>query len=210
MECPTAQSYLPEFARGFLGEEENQEVMRHLERCPDCRREFADIRQTLEEFDRAGYAVHIPADEYGDSIWDSLYEKIRNKNLHTKPQGIGGKIGDAIMNWRPGILQVVNIALIISVGAWFYISYSTDSTEGDRGLVQTMIGKASPDAPKRAAEQLVQKKNALFIAVARVASNPDLPLEKIQEILTQEREDELYDSVTDFIADMVIRLSEKS
>jgi len=210
MNCRDIQIFLPEFAKGYLEGEESRMVERHLEECSNCREELARIQDMLREFEQTFPAHDESPDAYGESIWSVLYTRIRKENLHIAPRGVSAIIRDCIMNYRPGVLQAVNIALITVVGIWFFVSYRADMPGRSGNMIQSMIGESLPETQKKSAEQLLEKKDALVGAIARVAANPEVPFDRIQNFLNRDSQNKLYDSVTDFFADVVIKLSEKS
>ena len=210
MECEKIQLCLPEYVKGLLGDDEKRSVLRHIEECGACREETEEIRQMLEYFSHARSTMGAPTEDLEESVWSAVYQRIREKKLHKKSRGIVEKLRQLGFYPRPGILQIANVIIIIAAGTWFYYSYHSDNMKEREDIVQVIIGKATPESGKSAANTILQNRDAIVGAVARVASNPEIPLEKIQGFLDRENKEQLYDSVTDFFAEMVIRFSEKS
>lgn len=72
--CPEFKPLMMEYLDHELSPEDRGRLERHLERCPDCRRELEELRQ-LEQL-TARVALADPGEEAWKMYWKAVYNRI--------------------------------------------------------------------------------------------------------------------------------------
>lgn len=159
---------LPWYANGTLASEEREQVARHLESCPDCRRELDELMQIKHEL-TAVYRVHPePSDRLARSVLANVAQEASTRRhapaeTRSRLDGLDRWIRSLLMpQWVPTLVAVVLVAQLglllwvtmpsqqgqvttrslSSATVTFKIIFQEQATEGQiRALLNTIRGR---------------------------------------------------------------------
>ncbi|TMK86552.1 MAG: hypothetical protein E6G44_02955 [Actinobacteria bacterium] len=80
MTCPEVRERLAEHALGVLSRPDAREVERHLEACPGCRKESAELLEGASVM-----AMSLPPAEVPAPLEDSILGRFRAQSGHAHP-----------------------------------------------------------------------------------------------------------------------------
>jgi anti-sigma factor RsiW len=118
MTCPNYETMLEAYLDGELPPAEVEQLHRHLEACPECRRELAELRRGIELF-RAGSLA-----EPEIALPPGFAERVAAKAVRPRP----GRIWTKWMAAAAAVLLVAGIGLGYSAHLNFFSSPEVAAT----------------------------------------------------------------------------------
>lgn len=120
-ECSEIQELLSSYIDDFLEPMEKEKVEKHLENCPQCQKELAELQQTVQMFASLNEEELIPPASFRRELREKL-EKAQSK----KKVGFGEKVAGFFSNfklkpWMPLAMAAVLLIVIVPVammGLW--------------------------------------------------------------------------------------------
>lgn len=209
MSCREIELLFPEYAAGRLSQEDTRTVAAHLESCASCRAELTGITKFFETIGNEEQKVDTPPGFF-ETVWDSLYRRIQRENLNKPGKTVFERITNFVRSFHPGVLQVVNAVLIISAGTWFFISYRADKIKPSQSAVQNLIERATPQLQNEMEEKINKGRETLVEVMSMGLTSSGGPIEKMKNFIDPEKQKQFYNSLTDHLADIVIKMSKKS
>lgn len=209
MNCREIKPLLPEYAAGRLSQGETERAAAHLKSCTSCRADFLEITRFIESIRREEPKTDTPQGFF-ETVWDNLYRRIQKEGLNKQRETVFGRLTDFLCSFRPGVFQIVNVVLIISAGTWFFVSYRADITKPSQTLVQNLIERATPQLQNEMGEKIDKGRETLVDIMSMGLASKGEPIEKLKNFIDPEKQRQLYNSVTDYLADVVIKVSKKS
>jgi hypothetical protein len=120
MNCATTHEHLPEWLAGSLETSRSQEVVSHMEACPDCRAEAELLRATREAFSPAALG------EMQEPDWALMRQQVlRDARLQADKPGILERIRDWFdLAWSPRRLKpaLVAVAAVVICAMGLYLT----------------------------------------------------------------------------------------
>ena len=77
-ECEKIRKLLPLYIDNMLSDKECDEVLKHLDKCPDCKNEYNYLKAII------GTAKEIPQKELSQDFHKNLMEKVKTKSQKKK------------------------------------------------------------------------------------------------------------------------------
>lgn len=209
MNCREIKPLLPEYTAGRLSQEETERIASHLKSCTFCRADSLEITRFIESIRREEPKTDTPPGFF-ETVWDNLYRRIQKEGLNKPGETILRRLTDFLYSFRPGVFQIVNVVLIISAGTWFFVSYRADITKPSQTLVQNLIERATPQLQNEMGEKIDKGRETLVDIMSMGLASKGEPIEKLKNFIDPEKQRQLYNSLTDGLADIVIKISKKS
>ena len=207
MNCSIIENLLPEYKVGRLDENNMKMVADHLENCSSCRNELSGIEELLHF---TGQTVSSPIEEpegFFETIWPSLYQRIQIEGLNNQAASVLDYFKIIPQILRPRAVQLANIALIFIVSIWLYSSYEASNSDATSFIQQKIAESFSPGTNSSVTEKINKGQNVLVGAMTFGLGTSENPVEDLKELFDPEKQSEMYDAVTDFLADIVIKIS---
>ena len=212
MNCRKIEILLPEYAAGRLGHTEREKLERHLKTCAGCREELAGINEFFKlAATEVTEQVEVP-EGYFDTVWPDLYSRIQDEKLNERKLSIIERLKELVPVRRLPGFQVVNFALISIVCIFLFIINTNEFDRGspDAGLPQIareQDAQGSPEEDARVEPAAGEQK--IPDQLAGDSSGPERePLEEWGQYLNPEKQREMYESLTDYLAEKIISLDE--
>ncbi|HUU28056.1 MAG TPA: zf-HC2 domain-containing protein [archaeon] len=202
MTCREIEILLPEYAARRLDEAGRKRVERHLEACAKCRLELSEIEK-LFDFAAARFPGREEVPEgYFDTVWPRLYSRIQAEKLNEPEVSIFKRLWESLPVPRPGAFQLVNLVLIMLVGFSLYLSYRSDRGTPAVTRQQPAIEAVKPDTSRN--EPVYKEEKAL--ADLGPSDSTRERLKELGQYLNPRKQREMYESLTDYIAEVVVLL----
>ncbi len=145
MRCEEVREILPEYSVGALKRRKVRDVERHLEICPDCRRELAALRKVGEMVES------LPLEKPPADIWDSIAVRIEAESQAR---------GEVL--WRrwlkPKLIPAWATLALMGLIAWIYL-----------GLIRSPQQKTQPVIPLELKQHVVAAWDSPFSDTAALA-----------------------------------------
>ncbi len=206
MNCRDIEKLLPEYADKCLDDAKTELVGSHLETCAACRKELAEITE-LFEFTKPVMAVLADApDGYFDEVWPALYSRIQQEGLNKKKMPVLERLTNFVKSYRLRTFQLVNVAVILVVSVWLYSSYRRDKEAPGVSFLRKVVESFSPETTIETdgIDSPVRKQTAGLLNYDLRISEQSL--QKMEKFIHPEKQQKMYDSLTDYLAEKLITL----
>lgn len=145
MRCEEIKEILPEYSVGALKGRKARDVERHLEICPDCRRELAALRRVGEMVES------LPLERPPADIWNSIAAQIEAES-QTGKETLWRRL------LRPRLIPAWATLALIGFITWIYL-----------GLIRSPQQEAQPAIPLELKQHVVAAWNSPFSDTAALA-----------------------------------------
>jgi hypothetical protein len=115
MDCHQCRDDLTAFLDNELVGLERDQFERHLEKCPPCREEFDDLRDTMDMV--TGNASMLSP---SPKIWDQLHVRIMEMPAPLTPPGIFRFL---VLNRRAAAAATMAATVLVAFGLWAYMGF---------------------------------------------------------------------------------------
>jgi len=207
MNCSDILKLLPEYTDQRLDDDKMKIVKSHLENCPTCRRELSETEKLLRFTEPA--KVEAP-EGYFDTIWHSLYSRIQAEGLNKPVTSIVDRLTDFLQSYRHRAFQLVNVTLILVVSILLYSSLKKDSVSPPATFFQKITESFSHYNGGEVAEKITKGQGVLADVMTMGLGSSEEPLEGLKNFINPEKQRQVYDSVTDYLAEMLIKLDSRN
>jgi len=206
MNCRDIEKLLPEYASKCLDDAKTELVASHLETCAACRKELAEITELFDFAQPAQAAQADAPDGYFGEVWPALYNRIQQEGLNTKKIQVFERLTNFVRSYRFRTFQLVNAAVILIVSVWLYSSYRDDKTAPGVGFLRKVVESFSPETTIDTGDidSPVRKQTAEILNYDLRISEKNL--QKMEKFIHPEKQQQMYDSLTDFLAEKLITL----
>jgi hypothetical protein len=121
MDCRQCNDDLTAYIDGELAESVAEQMRHHLEKCPPCRAEFVDLK------DSATFVVaHAQVLEPVPEIWNNLRSRIAEMPA---PNGSFGFFRLLVVNRWAAAAATLAATIVLSLGLWGYMQYQQSQSE---------------------------------------------------------------------------------
>jgi len=206
MTCREIELLLAEYADGRLGDVERKMVEDHLQSCTRCREELSGIEEMFA-YAAPGFASREEAPEgYFDTVWPKLYSRIQEEKLNEPKIPTMERVRQFRLFRSLGTFQLVNIVLIVIVGFSLYLVNLRESGSSTETLPQMLnesiaVDTSRTQSPAVSGTQTIPED----LAASGTGSESD-PLAKWGQYLDPEKQRQMYESLTDYLAEVVIKI----
>lgn len=126
MDCDKALELISLYIDGELNKEEQEEIIRHMERCESCRKEYESIKEMVEELNNIDF-LPLP---------DGYHERLMQKINDTKVEKVDFAVKESKKgnhnnhNWKKYGTMVAGLCLVAIVGAGGNVILNGNHTSG--------------------------------------------------------------------------------
>ncbi|MBN1292440.1 MAG: zf-HC2 domain-containing protein [Candidatus Latescibacteria bacterium] len=206
MNCRDIEKLLPEYAAQCLDDTKAGLVREHLETCSSCRKELAGITE-LFEYAKPSVTEDVDApDGYYDELWPSLYSRIRDEGLDKPSLTVMHRIREFTQSYRHRAFVYANVALILIASIWLYTSYRGDKGRPGTGYFQKIVESFSPGTKHEPEEKTGITRTQTAELPIRNLNITDTSVKAIGTLINPEKQEKMYDSLTDYLAEKLITL----
>ncbi|MFC1564235.1 anti-sigma factor family protein [candidate division KSB1 bacterium] len=208
MDCKDIVLLFPEFVNGQLDDPERETVQSHLEECENCRIEYTETEKFLGVIETDSEEKMAPPEGYFAGVWQNLYIRIQEEGLNKKTNGIGGVLKTLSIVLRQRTYQAATVAVAAVLFVSLYFSMQSDRYRpSDSLLFQALKSAGIESTFNELPVNLENGQKKLTGVLSLGIGTTDEPLKQWEEILSSEKRQDFYDSLTDYLADAVIKLS---
>ncbi len=207
LDCNDIVFLLPELSGKMLDDMDREKVLRHLENCAECREEYAKIEGFLEHIPvKTEEELAPPADFFPD-MWQNLYSRIQVEGLNRKHNRINSILQYISFLFSRKTYQVLTGAAIVVLCVSMYYSMQSDRYTPQKSLLSEFIsGLGIENTMGDFTVDLDNRKKQLSNVLSFGIGSAEKPIQEWGAILSSERRQNFYETLTDYLADAVIKL----
>ncbi|MCP4726225.1 MAG: zf-HC2 domain-containing protein [bacterium] len=207
MDCKDIVLLLPELSSGMLEGKDKENVMQHLETCGKCQEEFSKIEGFLGHIPVKSEEELAPPEGYFPDVWQNLYSRIQEEGLNKKENGIKGILKYISFLFKRRTYQTVTGSLVVLLCVTMYFSMQSDRHNPSKSLLSEFLrgaglNEALSEIPLDIDNGKKQFSNVLSFGIG----STEKPIQQWGELLSSEKRQNFYESLTDYLADAVIKL----
>jgi hypothetical protein len=209
MNCQDVMMLLPEFAASRLDDANLQMVEAHLQTCDACRHEAGEIA----DFTAFTRSITIEPGEapigFLATVWPKLYVRIRETGLQNAPLTLWDRLRGWFQNPAMGRFQWVNLSAIAVTALILVFSLQRDEDIPQSGLFQIPLSSVTALETSQIADGVQAGQDVLTDVLTLGFNESDNPLEQLDALLTPGDDGDTYEEVTDYLAEMLVKLDKR-
>jgi hypothetical protein len=172
MDCRKCSEDMTAYMDGELNDSTAEQMSIHLDRCPPCRDEYRDLK------DSATFVVaHSDQIDLTPELWNNLRVRIAEM---PPPSGAGGIFRFLVVNRWTAALATLAATVVLAVGVWSYVQYQNSQSELEASF--QMFFRTRTVAERLHGRQLVDAEKAPFNEEFVVPKGLDNPFADVRPV----------------------------